>query len=442
MTLQGATSITFGELKAELTKLALEKERKPPADLIAMQIQIISSYLKKEKGIEEPTLEDVLNVIRDAPDDLQIACLTSVAGLSAWDTATIVGAKWLTKLVVDELKARGIEYTLLYGDQATRSQLFQALLTKRGYVKWLGHGNADIITGQNGATVLWTGDTEGCSKLKQAEVKVFSALSCITAAGLGPWLVSQGCVKAYYGYAQEFVFLVGNDAVEKPFFDSDTAFDRALFDKEPSGTAFERAIERWNYYVNNPNTSEWMRPYLVHDRDCAKLLGDRSINPFEGVPPSPPPGGQRIDLQAYGNDRLERYVTVTLDNTKIVDRARTTLPFSLIYDVQLEEGEHKLIFDVYNPPEIMKWVVIFRLNGKLIDVKEAWGNNPATFTFRVGEAPPPPPSCNEWKGSFKAETKSEGEAAGYMILGRFKIPITLKFQGKSYTEGEFEAEGT
>ncbi|MEM3681527.1 MAG: hypothetical protein QW359_07720 [Metallosphaera sp.] len=442
-----ARVITFGELKAELSKLSLAKEKIVPADFVARQIQIISSYLKKEKGIEQPTIEDILSVIADAPNDLQICTIAIPVGRPAYETATIVGAKWLYRYIVTPLKEKGYEVADLYGPDARRSKLFENLVYKTVYVKWLGHGNTNIITGQNGESILWVGDTAGGEKLKSAGVITFSALSCITAAGLGPWLVSQGYVKSYYGYREEFVFLAGADEVERPFFDADTTFDRVLFEQKTTGEAFQKAIERWNYYISNPNTSEWMKPYLTHDRDVARLIGDTNANPFAEMPPSPPtpppPDQHKLSLAASGSDMYPRYVTIKLDENVLMDRVISTLPFEYVTDVRLAEGEHKLLFDVYNPPQEMKWTVVLAIDDKTVDMKDAWGGNPALFQFRIGEAPPPtPPTPKKWKIELTSAEKGIGKAKGYAYIGRWKIPIELEItlSTEGTEKGTAEAE--
>ena len=282
-------SITIGDLKRELKKLKERRETLVVADVVAKHILIISNYLKKMEGVKEPTIDDILKYLEGAPDDLTLFSLDVPVGRPCFETATCIGFKWLYGLVVKPLRDKGWPVIDLQKDLAVRNRLLDAISSGTPYIKWLGHGNERVITGQNYDYITWIGDYKGGLAFKHAGVKVFSALSCITAKALGPWLVRQKYIEAYYGYDDTFVFAGGSESLERPFFDSDTTFDRLLIEGHTTGEGHDAAIERWDYWLNNPNTPSYIKAYLLHDKEHSKLIGADDIAPFEGSPPEPQP---------------------------------------------------------------------------------------------------------------------------------------------------------
>ena len=280
--------ITFGELKNSLRKIKEKKEGLVVADVVAKHISIISNYLKKVEGIKEPSIDDVLKYLDGAPDDLTLFSYDNVVGRPCYETATCIGYKWLYGLVVKPISDHNLPVLDLQKEKAVRRELMLALEKTTPYIKWLGHGNASIITGQSGDYITWVGDYDGGLKMRNANVMVFSALSCITAKSLGPWLVKNKYVDSYYGYEDTFIFAGGSESLERPFFDSDTTFDRSLLEKHTTGESFDLAQERWDYWLKSEIIPSYIKAWILHDKECAKLVGATDINPFEGQPPAPP----------------------------------------------------------------------------------------------------------------------------------------------------------
>jgi len=282
--------ITFGDLKKAI---AVIEEKKSPAtvgldvDTITFHLNVINTFLKEKRGIEKPTLGDVMTLLKYAPENISLHSFRAIVGRPDFETATKVGYKWLERELIPRLEKVEDEIVDLKGDLATYRSFYNVLTNGAKYVKWNGHGRQDLLTGQGYDIIIRIGDNAMCQKLRAAGVKVISALSCLTAAALGPWLVSNGCVLAYFGYEKEFIFAVGGDNVERPFFESDFWFDYALFDGETTREAFIKSQGRYEYWIEN--APPYLQPYLYHDQQAAKLIGAKDITIYPEEPPSPPP---------------------------------------------------------------------------------------------------------------------------------------------------------
>ena len=111
------------------------------------------------------------------------------------------------------------KYFALYGKKPTRKKV-EGILKKKSInlVLLNGHGADDKIAGAKNEIIL---DTNNAEALDGA---VVHALSCNTAASLGPYAVQQGA-KAYIGYDQPFIASIQKGKISNPKHD-DTA---ALF---------------------------------------------------------------------------------------------------------------------------------------------------------------------------------------------------------------------
>jgi len=156
-----------------------------------------------------------------------------------------------------------------------------------------GHGNEDVFTAQGGERVFWTCD---CSALRG---RIVYALSCITAARLGPDAVNNKGARTYIGYADTFGWVQADmnadplvDTYAKGFYDAVLGLLGKLTDGASTGDAYKASMDIWNYWVNfwsgstDPNAAAVLQ-WLLHDRDCQKLLGDGSVTVAMAAPVTP-----------------------------------------------------------------------------------------------------------------------------------------------------------
>jgi len=194
---------------------------------------------------------------------------------SDWETATHWGAEWFKRNVVEPAKQNGFDVIDLHAEKATKTEVMRAIREKNPrYVAGIGHGNKHLFTGQNGKTIFIIDDKDTC---EASENRIIHLLSCITAVELGPYMVDCGA-DAYLGYNDVFGFKIDeNDFPNKyatPFFDSDTAIDRAFFAGKTAKQAYQDAIDRFNYWLEH--APEVCKPLLLHDRNALTLLGDEN----------------------------------------------------------------------------------------------------------------------------------------------------------------------
>jgi len=195
-----------------------------------------------------------------------------------FEVATYLGSLALQH-IVDYIRLRGLTLEDLRGDNAVRDKVLESL--SRLDPIWcilLGHGNATTYTGQNFDRIFWECNS---SELRD---RVVYALSCITAARLGPDAVDKGC-RTYIGYSEEFIWTQEApvdplaDRYGRSFFEPVLELLYRLADGATTGEAFKASIDKWNYWIDYwSRSTDPAAPailmYLIHDRDCQKLIGD------------------------------------------------------------------------------------------------------------------------------------------------------------------------
>lgn len=212
----------------------------------------------------------------------------AVCTLPDFETATYVGSLAL-KHVVDEWRDRGFEITDLHGDDAVRTRVLDALAAADPvFFFGVGHGNADVFTGQGYDKIFWTCD---CGELAG---RVAYMLSCVTAARLGPDAVSKGAA-CYIGYADTFGWIMEKvqdplvDRYARGFFEAALEIIRRLTGGASTAEAFRASIDVWNHWIDywakspDPN-APWVLQWLLHDRDCQKLIGDEAARVASAIP--------------------------------------------------------------------------------------------------------------------------------------------------------------
>jgi len=205
-----------------------------------------------------------------------------------FEVATYTGSLALQH-AVDYLHARGISLDDLRAADAVRTKVLDSLARNDPiWLIMLGHGNSDLLTGQGYDRIFWT-----CNNI-ELRGRVIFALSCVTAAKLGPDSVDKGAT-CYMGYADTFSW--SQEAVQDPlvdrigksFFEPVLELIYRLADGSTTGEAFKASLDKWNYWINY-----WSRstdPFapavlmlLLHDRECQNLIGDENVRVVSGVP--------------------------------------------------------------------------------------------------------------------------------------------------------------
>jgi hypothetical protein len=162
---------------------------------------------------------------------------------SDWDPATHAGSEYRNTLVYPYFNGKNYPAVRLHGHDATRVNVVQKLKDPAiKYITGVGHGNADVFTGDNGSIVFKVGQYDK----SEVRGKIVHFLSCVTAKKLGPDFVKNGC-KAYFGYEEPFAF---NDHYKEVFFRCDAEIDLAIADKLPALEVHARAEKMFKQAVN------------------------------------------------------------------------------------------------------------------------------------------------------------------------------------------------
>jgi len=284
--------ISIDELIDKLEKInrgTLTLKEDPDA---LIHVEIIASYMK-ERGLE-PTLQDIIDWLKEArrehPDvNFCVYKLRVLTGRPDFETATHYGAAFLYEYVNKYAEEKGFEIIDLFKGDAVREKFIEVLSKNNiSFISWCGHGNTDVLTGQLYSRILKVGDTETAELLRRANVVGISALSCLTFAELGRWLVENKYVKWYHGYEREFIFVVSRkeppteDQYARPFFDAHFTFDRVILSGGKPSEAYKEAQEKFTKYINDPNVPQVCKPYLRWDMKYEKWTG--ADKPITGEP--------------------------------------------------------------------------------------------------------------------------------------------------------------
>lgn len=237
-------------------------------------------------------VEWLRNLLKPKPEEKPPMPRTEVAVCSrpSYEAATKVGSMAL-KHVVDAWTSRGYAVTDLFGAAATKANVLASLTSQDPILFFgVGHGNADTWTCHDSERMFWTCDS---SALRG---RIVYALSCITAQRLGPDAVAgKGC-RTYIGYADTFGWVQMNieadpltDALAKGFYEPVLGLLNRLIDGGSTGDAFKASMDIWNAWIDfwskstDPNAAAVLQ-WLIHDRDCQKLIGDELATVATVVP--------------------------------------------------------------------------------------------------------------------------------------------------------------
>jgi hypothetical protein len=190
-----------------------------------------------------------------------------------------------------------VEPVHLYAFLARRLP-FQLSAPQSDIIIAMGHGDVDVLTGQNEAVILEVDKYDP----KEVKGKVIKLLSCQAGNKLGPDLVANGAI-CFMGYTDDYVWVMDADLASRPWADKIAAASlmpvvdglNALLDGKTAREAFDIELDG---YSRNAETEEdeLVKSCIEFNHDNAVLLGDpgarirarpRIFFPI-GPPPLPP----------------------------------------------------------------------------------------------------------------------------------------------------------
>jgi hypothetical protein len=200
---------------------------------------------------------------------------------SNFDLATWYLSSYGQKLV-DYAKDQGHTIDQLIDDQATFQNFEAAMARNPDMVMIMGHGNENVVTGQDLEPLITLNINDDVMSGKAAFL-----WACSTGVNLGPSMVEKTC-QQFYGYQADFTFLYNpnyesdplNDPWAQAFFESALATGYGLLlDANGDGQQdltpaeiYEKTIERYNYYWDwwikqNENVTDDILTWLNWDRN-------------------------------------------------------------------------------------------------------------------------------------------------------------------------------
>ena len=139
--------------------------------------------------------------------------LTLLITRPRYETTTHYLFFW-SKKIIETAVAKSFKVIDLKENRANKKELTSIIIkTKPDLVILNGHGDSDLITGQNDEVLIKVGENE-----ELLAGKIVYALSCKTARSLGPKSVAKG-TKCYIGYKEDFVFFYNNSYFTRPLLD-------------------------------------------------------------------------------------------------------------------------------------------------------------------------------------------------------------------------------
>jgi len=212
--------------------------------------------------------------------------------LADYDLPTRSASGFILRYVVPRLEPVHL-YSLL-----ARRRPFMLSAPQSDIIIMTGHGDTDVITGQNEAVILEIGKYDP----REVRGKVIKLLSCQTGVSLCPDLVANGAACAM-GYVDDYVWVMDSDLAARPWADEMAATSlmpvidglNALLDGKTAREALD--IELSGYSRNaEVEEDELIRSCLEFNRENAVLLGDPAARvrarpklplPFQFIPPPP-----------------------------------------------------------------------------------------------------------------------------------------------------------
>jgi hypothetical protein len=207
-----------------------------------------------------------------------------------FDLATYIWSPYLRGWVSNELKKRGVQPILLWGDDAVKAKYLEAI--KDPDVKGtlgVGHGNNDVLTGQNYNVIIRVGDQVTDDLKKQG----IAPVSCLVGNSLMPWLVKQG-VPCAIGEVTEYIFTAVNvnpkgedpeeDRLLKHYMYAEYTFWYRLAEGFTAGEAYRMMMREYYRQASlAKQVDDETAFYVQYDADNRKFFGDGNFRLISGT---------------------------------------------------------------------------------------------------------------------------------------------------------------
>ena len=221
--------------------------------------------------------------------------MPAVVSLADFDLPTRSASGFLLRYIAPRL-----EPVHLYAFLARRLP-FQLSAPQSDIIIAMGHGDVDMLTGQNEAVILQVGKYDP----KEVRGKVIKLLSCQAGVELGPDLIRNGATCAMC-YVDDFVWIMDADLASTPWSDKEFAAPclmpvvdglNALLDGKTVKEAFDIELEGYSRNAE-AEEDELVKSCIEFNHDNAVLLGDAGARvrarpplllPFRLIPPPPLP---------------------------------------------------------------------------------------------------------------------------------------------------------
>jgi len=181
------------------------------------------------------------------------------------------------KKILTEAQDKKVNVIDLAEKRANKKELVSALSKRNpGFVILNGHGDANLITGQENETLIKAGENE-----QLLEGKVVYALSCKTAQTLGPASMKKGC-KLYIGYSEDFTFWFKSprpleDPWARYFLDTSNSIPIGLLKGHTVKEVYERAkslnLKNIRKLIATKSPDSFLIPDLLWNMSNLRYLG-------------------------------------------------------------------------------------------------------------------------------------------------------------------------
>jgi len=185
--------------------------------------------------------------------------------------------------IIDTAKRKSMKVIDLDSKRANKKELTSVIEKVRPSLVLLnGHGNDNMILGQDGEILIKVGENEyilnNC---------LIYALSCKSAKVLGPSSIKAGA-KAYIGYVEDFIFFVENDYSTRPqsdpiaglFLKPTNIIVESLIKGHAAGKAEENGRREFNKNIQSVLSSKssegYLARFLIWDMIHQVCLGDHN----------------------------------------------------------------------------------------------------------------------------------------------------------------------
>mgnify|MGYP000120728483 CR=1 FL=1 len=177
----------------------------------------------------------------------------------------------------DVVAQRGKDYTYLYREQCIKDQVWRQLnLKKPKIIVATGHGDSNLYTGYYLDWIFWVDMKNEGFNPNWAAGTIMLMLSCLTARGLGPYMMDNGASyylgwKVEYGFAVEPEVRKEENSIEQFFFKPiEQAFSRVAVGDLTPKECFDYIARR--YTENAQKVPPHIKELMLSDRDNMVLL--------------------------------------------------------------------------------------------------------------------------------------------------------------------------